>query len=79
MKPEIIVCMDCSEVYPLSFMVTTSTWHEAGFVTPFDGIICLPCFETRLSRELKITDFVPSAFVNNTIIFGFNMGKRCLK
>lgn len=71
----IIFCKDCLKEYPLSFMVTHSTWHEAGFIKYKDGIICLPCFEKRLSRKLKITDFT-NALVNNNIVFGFKMGRR---
>jgi hypothetical protein len=55
LKPEVPVYVDgTSEIY----MVRARVWKQAG-MKPFDGCLCILCFEARLARKLRPKDFEP--------------------
>lgn len=69
-KPDYLACMDCRQADPMMFWVEDDVWQAAGLSR---GIICLPCFETRLGRKLVIQDFKPVP-MNDAIFTGYLMG-----
>lgn len=69
-RPDYLACMDCRQADPMSFWVEDDVWQAAGLNR---GIICIPCFETRVGRKLTIQDFKPVP-MNDPIFFGYLLG-----
>lgn len=69
-RPDYYICQDCRQHDPIGFMVEDDVWEAAGLG---QGIICIPCLETRLGRKLVIQDFkaVP---MNNALFLGYLLG-----
>lgn len=49
---EVLYCQKCSAEKPNGFMVYDHVWNPLKI----DGIICQPCFEKLLGRELTTAD-----------------------
>lgn len=50
---DFMVCMDCRQPEPMTFVVHDVLWAAAGLTK---GVICPKCFEARIGRKLEITD-----------------------
>ena len=57
-------CQICSVDDPTPFMVIDDLWNR---VCPEGGLICFPCFEKRLGRQIKSTDLKP-VLVNSPLL-----------
>lgn len=64
------LCQDCHLPDPMAFMVEDDVWQAARLS---QGVICIPCLETRLGRKLVIQDFqhVP---MNDALFTGYLLG-----
>jgi hypothetical protein len=56
---------NCSLVVPLDFVAIDDLWSR---VYAEGGMICFPCFEKRLGREIKSTDLKPEVRVNLALL-----------
>lgn len=65
-------CLHCGAVTE-AYMVENAVWHEVH--ESKRGLICLPCFEEKLGRNVQITDF-SNAVVNQVVLFAYRMGLR---
>lgn len=65
-------CLHCGAVTE-AYMVENEVWHEVH--ESKRGLICLPCFEEKLGRNVQITDFT-NAVVNQVVLFAYRMGFR---
>jgi hypothetical protein len=77
-----LMCQDCKEDRPTSFMVKDDIWVEAGMKKGGGGTLCFQCFELRLGREVESNE-LSLARVNDLIIAfylrGVEAGKRQAK
>jgi hypothetical protein len=65
-------CLHCGSVTE-AYMLENEVWHEVH--ESKRGLICLPCFEEKLGRNVRITDFT-NAVVNQVVLFAYRMGLR---
>jgi|SRR6516164_6350868 len=73
-----IFCADCDALAASLgdwYMLEDKVWARTG-LAPDAGVLCLPCCERRLGRELRVTDF---AFAGESDrLAGFWPGHRML-
>jgi hypothetical protein len=67
---DLCLCDGCGNVDD-NYMVTKSTWSEAGFA--YKTKRCLNCLQTALGRPLTFHDFVGTP-ANRALQFGYFMG-----
>ena len=71
-KFDFLECQDCRRPNPMGFVVHDALWTAAGLTT---GVICPACFEVRIGRGLRITDFKVCP-ANEQIFYGFQLATQ---
>ena len=66
-KFDFLLCQDCKQPEPMTFVVHDVLWVAAGLTK---GVICPQCFEKRIGRKLQISDFKVCA-ANEQIFYGY--------
>ena len=67
-------CLDCGgDNHP--YMINFALWNKLVAKKDRTKVICIPCIEKRLGRDLKFFDFIKAPI--NSSYLGFNAKTYC--